>query len=184
MEEQTRSLAATEGGNHPGCPPSALRPSQHLLGKPSPSCSLPPSTLLSLWGTLSSWEGTLRASHHAVPRALRGQQIPEPALERGHETATQVRQRGGTCSPGRCRWRWTGRAGSGHSTASWGWLRGPAGAGRRPWRTGQGERQEDGGLQGRLHSRGDTHREAIPATDCSSLTLGPCLAHTSALNAG
>lgn len=48
MEEQTRSLAATEGGNHPGCPPSALRLSQHLPGEASPSCSLPPSTLLSL----------------------------------------------------------------------------------------------------------------------------------------
>lgn len=40
-------LGSGEGGNHPGCPPGALRLSQHLPGESLPSCSLTPSTLLS-----------------------------------------------------------------------------------------------------------------------------------------
>ena len=134
----------------------ALRLSQHLPGEPSPSCSLPPSTLLSEGHSILAggdplaitpccpW-GTSRTAH---PRACVG-----AAAQDRH---VQVYQWGRTCSPGRCHWRWTGRAGSGHSTASWGWLCGPAGAGRHPWSTGR-KWWEDGGLQGHLPSRGISH---------------------------
>ena len=149
-------LGSGEGGNYPGCPPGALRLSQHLPGEPSPSCSLPPSTLLSEGHSILAggdplaitpccpW-GTSRTAH---PRACVG-----AAAQDRH---VQVYQWGRTCSPGRCHWRWTGRAGSGRSTASWGWLCGPAGAGRHPWSTGR-KWWEDGGLQGHLPSRGISH---------------------------
>ena len=125
----------------------------------------------------SSREGTLQQSHHAVPGAPQGQHIPEPVWERGHETDTR---------------RYTSRVGLAHQVIATGDGQGERGV-AAPQRAGVGSvgQQEPDDVPGALGRReagrrvtgarplqGKLTQHAVsPATDCSSLVLGPCLAH-------
>lgn len=136
---------------------------------------LPPP--FSLRGAPSSREGTLRPSHHAVPGAPQGEHIPEPVLERGHETDTR---------------RYTSGVGLAHQVIAAGDGQGERGV-AAPQRAGVGSvgQQEPDDIPGTLGRREAgrrvtgarplqgklTQRAVSLATDCSSLVLGPCLAH-------
>lgn len=99
-----------------------------------------------------SLSGELRPRGRDLPCPLQGAVFrPPPATANPRDCLgwqRQVHQQGSRSHlPGRCRWRWTGRVGSGHSTGCWDSLCATGAAGLCPWHTGWGERQKDEGLE-------------------------------------
>lgn len=111
----------------------------------------PAPSLLTSFHTLLSLGSSIHVGGN-LPCPLRGAIFrPPPATANPRDCLgwqRQVHQQGSRSHlPGRCRWRWTGRVGSGHSTGCWDSLCATGAAGLCPWHTGWGERQKDEGLE-------------------------------------